>query len=85
MEEARAFANYLDWKTKLSDWKVFDAKIKKKIIQFAEQIPASEKTIQRRLSLLDLPNTVQTMLENESLYLGEAMEIVELKKLVHPR
>lgn len=87
MEEARAFVTYLDWEIHTPDLEPpkRDVELEKRVAKFATQIPISKATIVNRLKLLYLPPNVQTMLENESLYLGEAETIVPLKKLVQIR
>ncbi|OLS27985.1 MAG: Nucleoid occlusion protein [Candidatus Heimdallarchaeota archaeon LC_3] len=65
MEEARAFQNYLQWIPKIvsENSKLRQKEMGEKIDGFAKKLPVSDITIRKRLSLLNLPDKVQTMLE----------------------
>jgi ParB/RepB/Spo0J family partition protein len=78
MEEARFFAKALG----ITSIDVSPIQQRNdKIQQLSKEIPSSPATIERRLSLLALPQEVQTMVENDELLLGVAEIISRLRSI----
>jgi ParB family transcriptional regulator, chromosome partitioning protein len=78
MEEARFFAKALGTTGSIGPIPNHGTK---EVIALSKEIPSSPATIERRLSLLALPQEVQTMVENDELLLGVAEIISRLRSI----
>lgn len=80
IEEARAYADYLDW----DEQKAFEGKLPKVssgLKLLAENLPIGKATIYKRLNLLLLPLSTQTMIEQGTLNQDMGIVISSLRKL----
>jgi len=90
MEEARAYANYLNYtplsKIDNADFSIMQRQKKGNLVarikELAIQIPPEYDTIKRRLKLLDLPNKIQIMVDREDITMIEAETLISLKEIV---
>lgn len=82
IEEARAFAKYLNW----NEQKAFEGihqndGFQVELVQLANHLPITDKTVRNRLSLLHIPESLQIRVEQETLPIKWAEVLVRLKDL----
>lgn len=81
IEEARAFQDYLGWDEQVHFEGKRQAGTERSLVTLAESLPLSESTMKYRLSLLHLPESLQTRVEQDTLGIKIAQVIVRLKDL----
>lgn len=82
IEEAKSFQVYLGW----DEQRYFEGRrprqdISALVQKLANKLPVSERTIRNRLSLLHLPDSLQTQIEQKTLEIKVAQAISRLKDL----